>query len=152
MHWCVPRKGLQPETSPLGTRLLATCRIRADPAPSNQHGGRYAAAFLISFLRHGEICHFDEGAILRDFALPHRTNEFPAGYSLAGCSPAVPAPASPSDAHLARKLLLGPIKFQRMVNSVLTVCLSPGDHPTIAPAVESQPSHLPPTREIPKCH
>ena len=43
----------------------------------------------MSFLRQGEIYPFDEGAIPEDHALPHRTDEFPAGYSLAGCTPAV---------------------------------------------------------------
>jgi hypothetical protein len=50
----------------------------------------------MSFLRHGEIYHFDEGAISQDRALPHRNDEFPAGYSLAGCAPPVPASASPA--------------------------------------------------------
>ncbi len=36
----------------------------------------------MSFLRHGEIYHFDEGAIPQDHALTHRNDEFPAGYSL----------------------------------------------------------------------
>ena len=52
----------------------------------------------MSFFRHGEIYHFDEGAIPLDHALAHRNHEFPAGYSLAGCSPAVPASASPASA------------------------------------------------------
>ena len=53
----------------------------------------------MSFFRHGEIYHFEEGAIPRDHALaPHRNDEFPAGYSLAGCSPAEPASASPAGA------------------------------------------------------
>jgi hypothetical protein len=43
----------------------------------------------MSFLRHGEIYHFDEGAIPADHALAHRNDEFPDGYSWAGCAPAV---------------------------------------------------------------
>jgi len=43
----------------------------------------------MSFLRHGEIYPFDEGVIAQDHALAHRTDEFPAGYSSAGCTPAV---------------------------------------------------------------
>jgi hypothetical protein len=55
----------------------------------------------MSFLRHGEIYHFDEGAIPQDHALAHhRNDEFPAGYSSAGCSPAGPASASPADASI----------------------------------------------------
>ena len=36
----------------------------------------------MSFLRHGEIYHFDEGAIPQDRTLAHRDDEFPDGYSL----------------------------------------------------------------------
>ena len=59
----------------------------------------------MSFLRHGEIYHFDEGAIPQDHALAHRTDEFPAGYSSAGCSPAGPASASPAGASLLEFIL-----------------------------------------------
>jgi hypothetical protein len=57
----------------------------------------------MSFLRHGEIYPCDvgdygEGAIPSDHALAHRNDEFPAGYSSAGCSPAEPASASPAGA------------------------------------------------------
>ncbi len=83
----------------------------------------------MSFLRHGEIYHFDEGAIPADHALAHRNDEFPAGYSLAGCTPAEPASASPAGAHFASKRLRSTIQFQRTANSVLTVCLTPGDNP-----------------------
>lgn len=89
---------------------------------------RCAASFLMSFLRHREIYPFDEDAILQDRALPHRTDEFPAGYSLAGCTPAVPASTSPVDSYLAGQRLRCTIKSQRTAGSVLTVCLSPGDH------------------------
>jgi hypothetical protein len=83
----------------------------------------------MSFFRHGEIYHFDEGAIPADHALAHRNDEFPDGYSLAGCAPAEPAAASPSGAHLARKGFRGTMQFQRTVRSALTVCLTPGDNP-----------------------
>ena len=52
----------------------------------------------MSFFRHGEIYHYDEGATPQDHALAHRNDEFPAGYSSAGCSPAEPASASPAGA------------------------------------------------------
>src|ERR1035438_4390528 len=84
----------------------------------------------MSFLRHGEIYHFDEGAIPADHALAHRNDEFPAGYSLAGCTPAEPASASPAGTHLARKGFRGTMQFQRTVRSALTVCLTPGDNPS----------------------
>ena len=53
----------------------------------------------MSFLRHGEIYRSDgRKAGSNTFAAPstHRLDEFPAGYSLAGCSPAEPASASPA--------------------------------------------------------
>jgi hypothetical protein len=65
----------------------------------------------MSFSRHREIypCGEDnsvetksgatadrKGAILANHALAHRNDESPAGYSSAGCSPAVPASASPA--------------------------------------------------------
>ncbi len=81
----------------------------------------------MSFLRHGEIYHFDEGATPLDRAPAHRNDEFPAGYSLAGCAPAEPASASPAGSHLAGKPVRGTIRFQRTAGSVLTVCLTPGD-------------------------
>jgi hypothetical protein len=82
----------------------------------------------MSFLRHGEIYHFDEGAILEDRAPAHRNDEFPAGYSLAGCTPAEPAAASPAEAQLAGKAVRSTIEFQRTAGSVLTVCLTQGDN------------------------
>jgi hypothetical protein len=85
----------------------------------------------MSFFRHGEIYHFDEDAILADHALAHRNDEFPAGYSLAGCAPAEPAAASPAGAHLARKGFRGTMQFQRTVRSALIVCLTPGDNPRL---------------------
>ena len=84
----------------------------------------------MSFSRHEEIYHFDEGAILADHALAHRNDEFPAGYSLAGCTPAEPASASPAHAHLARKGFWSTMQFKRTVRSALTVCLTPGDKPS----------------------
>ena len=60
---------------------------------------------------------------------PPRYDEFPAGYSSAGCAPAEPASASPAEAHLAG---IGPsstIDLQRTVNRLLTPCLTQGDNP-----------------------
>ncbi len=83
----------------------------------------------MSFFRHREIYHFDEGAIPPDHALAHRNDEFPAGYSLAGCAPAEPAAASPAGAHLAGEVFWITMEFQRTARSALTVCLTPGDNP-----------------------
>ena len=81
----VPGKGLQPETAALGARLPAAGRVRANLAA--QKGGRCAAAFFMSFLRHREIFPSDGGASPAANAPAHRLDEFPAGYSSAGCSP-----------------------------------------------------------------
>src|SRR5439155_3399058 len=139
-HQRVSGKGLQPKTPALRARLLAARRVRARPARTNPQGGRCAATSLMSFRRHGEIYRSDEKAA-RSLPgrpphctsrppQPHRLDEFPAGYSLAGCSPALPASASPAGAHLAGRRLRCTINFQRTANSVLTVCLSPGDNPS----------------------
>ncbi len=59
-----------------------------------------------------------------------RPDEFPAGYSLAGCAPAEPASASPAGSHLAAGSVPGTIKSQRTAKRGLTDCLSFGVHPT----------------------
>jgi hypothetical protein len=100
-HRCLSGEGLQPETPALCARLSAAGRVRAWAAGSKQQAGRCAARLLMSFLRHEETYPFDEGVIAQDHALAHRTDEFPAGDSLAGCTPAEPASASPADRHLA---------------------------------------------------
>ena len=82
----------------------------------------------MSFPRHRKIFPSDGGASLRADASTHRLDEFPAGYSLAGCSPALPASASPTGHHFALKSNCRSSNFQRTAYSVLTVCLSPGGH------------------------
>jgi hypothetical protein len=56
----------------------------------------------------------------------HRLDEFPAGYSSAGCSPALSASASPTGSDYGVKSSCWSIAFQRPANSVLTGCLSSG--------------------------
>jgi hypothetical protein len=75
------------------------------------------------------IFHARERPISRP--LPHRLDEFPAGYSSADCSPAGSASASPTADHFALMSSRRSILFCRTVNSVLTVCLSSGDQPRI---------------------
>ncbi len=58
----------------------------------------------MSFFRHEEIYRSDvesrtEGEPTETGSLDHRLDESPAGYSLAGCSPALPASASPTENH-----------------------------------------------------
>src|SRR5208337_4883183 len=85
----------------------------------------------MSFLRHREIFPNDQGAPLSGYALSHRPDESPVGYSLAGCSPALPASASPTVSQSAVKLTNRSIDFHRTANSVLTVCVSRGDKRTV---------------------
>jgi len=60
-------------------------------------------------------------------ASTHRPDEFPAGYSLAGCSPAVLASASPAGIEYAVKSSFRSRDFHRPAYSVLTVCVSRRD-------------------------
>ena len=55
----------------------------------------------MSFKRHGEIYPIDGSVDPNTGAPAHRSDEFPAGYSLAGRSPAEPASASPTAAEYA---------------------------------------------------
>jgi ribosomal protein L32 len=86
----------------------------------------------MSFLRHEEICRpmsSVPGRSYPDRPRPPRFDEFPAGYSLAGCAPALPASASPAEAHRGARRSSCTIEKQRTVGSVLTVCLTQGDKP-----------------------
>ena len=67
--------------------------------PSTQAGGCGAAS--MSFFRHGEIYRWgnkpaEHGEPNRSSSPAHPIDESPTGYSLAGCSPAEPASASPA--------------------------------------------------------
>ena len=124
-HRRVPGKGLQPEAAPLRSWLLATGRVRTE-----MQGSRCAAAFFMSFLRHREIFPSDGGASLAASTPAHRLDEFPTGYSLAGCSPAGPASASPAGHQYAVSSSCRSRIFHPTANRVLTVCLSPGGHHT----------------------
>ena len=92
----------------------------------------------MSFFRHEEIYRpMDSrnvpGRPRHDRPRPHRYDEFPAGYSSAGCAPAEPASASPAEAHLAGFGSSSTIELQRTVNRLLTPCLTQGDNPSIHP-------------------
>ena len=68
----------------------------------------------MSFFRHAEIYRSD---VIQPMQVPrsspataprsHRLDEFPAGYSLAGCSPAEPASASPTTRSMRYVVLAG---------------------------------------------
>src|SRR5258708_10174471 len=85
----------------------------------------------MSFLRHPEIFPSDGGANLAANAVAHRLDEFPVGYSLAGCAPAEPAAASPTDHHFARSLFRRTMSFHRTACCGLTGCLSRGVHSSV---------------------
>src|SRR5215471_13663592 len=55
----------------------------------------------MSFKRHEEIYPNDEGADYKVDALAHRSDDFPAGYSLTRCSPAALVSASPAGVEYA---------------------------------------------------
>src|SRR6185437_12395091 len=80
----------------------------------------------MSFFRHPEIFPSDRGATLSGCALAHRLDEFPAGYSSAGCSPAEPASASPTGHDFAVRVLRRTMIFQPTACCRLTGCLSRG--------------------------
>jgi len=85
----------------------------------------------MSFLRDGEIYRPmpKRERPAKDRPRVHRYDEFPAGYSLAGCAPAEPACASPAGGHSAGEILGSTIKTQRTANHLLTACHIQGDNP-----------------------
>jgi hypothetical protein len=87
----------------------------------------------MSFLRHGEIYRpmKKRERPAKDRPRVYRYDEFPAGYSLAGCAPAEPASASPADVHSAGNALGSTIKMQRAANHLLTACLTQRDKPRL---------------------
>ena len=92
----------------------------------------------MSFLRHREIYPSDGSASPAADAPAHRLDEFPAGYSLAVCSPAWPASASPTGSEYAITLPCRSSSFDRTANSVLTVCVRRGGRRT--PVVRNEGS------------
>ena len=89
----------------------------------------------MSFFRHREIFRSDVIRSVRERQQrrprPHRLDEFPVGYSSAGCSLTEPASASPTGHHSALKSSCRSSTFHRTVSSVLTGCLTPGGHPCL---------------------
>src|SRR3982750_3701460 len=87
----------------------------------------------MSFFRHREIFRSDVSRSAQEqrtrCSLVHRLNEFPAGYSSAGCSPTWPASASPAEFHSALQSFFRSSIIHRTANSALTGCLTSGGHP-----------------------
>ena len=97
----------------------------------------------MSFLRHREIYRSDglgfreSGARSGGLHAPtHRFDEFPAGYSLAGCAPAEPASASPAEQKFTMKAIPRPSFFQRMGKPCLAGCLTSGVHRGFPPGIK----------------
>ena len=86
----------------------------------------------MSFPRHREIFPSDGGVSPAANASAHRLDEFPAGYSSAGCSPAWPASASPAGHQYAVMSSCRSSTFHRTANCVLTVCVSRGGKRNLA--------------------
>ena len=76
-----------------------------EQAASISQAGDCPAASM-SFSRHGEIYRWDRETA-KTVSPAHPINESPAGYSLAGCSPAEPDSASPADAIVQQTSNLG---------------------------------------------
>src|SRR4029077_18768299 len=98
-----------------------------DLTAAHAKGYRYAAASFMSFSRHLEIFPPMEAQTNAVSAPAHRLDEFPAGYSLAGCAPAEPASASPTGTNYAVQSSCRASNFHRTANCILSVCVSRGD-------------------------
>ena len=84
-----------------------SCLSKIGVRPKPQEVRKDAASrrlLLMSFKRHKEIYPNDRGAGHKTDASAHRSDEFPAGYSLTGCSPAAAASASPAGVEYASAL------------------------------------------------
>ena len=102
----------------------------------------------MSFLRHEEIYRSDvrpatagSGNPWSPPQCPIGCDEFPVGYSLAGCPPAEPASASPTGDDSQQSTFRTMI-FQRTATTPLTSCLSPRVHSKRPPYPDSAQSTL----------
>ena len=86
-------------------------------------------AASMSFLRHGEIYRWDREAA-RTASPAHPIDESPTGYSLAGCSPAVPDSASPAEAIVTQQPGSRHHKKHQTAKARNKNCLNLGGHPT----------------------
>ena len=80
-------------------------RLRRNKAPLPIYKDAAARRLLLmSFEGMGKSIRTMEAATHKAAARAHLSDEFPAGYSLTGCSPAVPGSASPTGASLLQHL------------------------------------------------
>jgi transposase InsO family protein/putative hemolysin len=99
-----------------------------------------AAAVSVSFSRHEEIYRSGKrprgrprkvrGEPVSPGPPAHRIDESPVGYSLAGCSPAEPASASPTGAESETTSAQTTTEIRPMANCQNSNCLTQGGHPT----------------------
>src|SRR6266550_1720220 len=88
----------------------------------------------MSFLRHREVYQVEAGGWRgrnRGCARTFRLAESPVGYSLAGCSPAEPASASPTGGTLQQWRGALQLAFRRYLFTTLSRGLTLGAHPTL---------------------
>ena|SRR5947199_2467601 len=85
----------------------------------------------MSFLRHREIYQVETGGRGRNrgYARTSRLDESPVGYSLAGCSPAEPASASPTGGTLQQWRGALQLAIRCYLKTTLTRGLTLGAHP-----------------------
>src|SRR5437868_10877905 len=86
----------------------------------------------MSFLRHREIYQVETGGRGRNrgYARTSRLDESPVGYSLAGCSPAEPASASPTGGTLQQWRGALQLAIRCFLFTTLSRGLTLGAHPT----------------------
>jgi transposase InsO family protein len=138
-----------------GPWLLRAGRVRKRACIGNRSAGMKPA---VRFLRHGGICRpmgscfegldrsaaFRTGPVqtrrtCRKFPRPtHRRDEFRPAIPQRGARQHCPSPLH-RQPHPKTVPGSGTMNFQRTVNSVLTVCLSPGDNPNTMPSGNRPP-------------
>ena len=93
----------------------------------------------MSFLRHREIYPVETGGRGRNrgYARTSRLDESPVGYSLAGCSPAEPASASPTGGTLQQWRGALQLAIRCYLKTTLTRGLTLGAHPIMMETVET---------------
>src|SRR5713226_722566 len=94
----------------------------------------------MSFLRHREIYQVEESWRGRNHgpARARRLDESPVGYSLAGCSPAEPASASPTGGTLQQWRGALQLAFRCYHTTTLTRGLTLGAHPRMIPKMKAE--------------
>jgi len=152
-------KGVQPETASLGARLPRAGGLRKWPRAGCRSAGMKVS---VRFIRHGGIYRSDVSSHLADrgrstafrtgparakrtrrkFPRPtHRRDEFRPAIPQRGARHQSPSPLH-RHAHPKSVPGSGTMNLQRTVNSVLTVCLTLGDNPSVPTASRfgSQPN------------